>query len=324
MDSMDERIIKYYENELSETERMELLCDAENDPDLRKEMTDYQNVRALTHLHESLKDEDAGNQSYQLFMGNRRRQQHKIVRLQILRYAAVFLFGILSTWIAYSILQPSSSNTIAQTLTVPDGQRAHIILPDGSSVWVNAHSTLHYPSAFGKERKVELSGEALFDIVKDDKHPFIVTTPNKHNIKVMGTYFNVFAYPKEPLSVSLLRGKVGVYQSDDEGHVTILLPNQKLTETAKGYVVSAIEENPILWKDGIYSFNKQRMGTIIKKLELYYDVKIIVKNPAISDLEISCKFRQRDGVMEILRLMQKVHPFQIKKDDEKNEIMLYQ
>ena len=287
-------------------------------------MTDYQNVRALTHLHESLKDEDAGNQSYQLFMGNRRRQQHKIVRLQILRYAAVFLFGILSTWIAYSLLQPSSSNTIAQTLTVPDGQRAHIILPDGSSVWVNAHSTLHYPSAFGKERKVELSGEALFDIVKDDKHPFIVTTPNKHNVKVMGTYFNVFAYPKEPLSVSLLRGKVGVYQSDNESQVTILLPNQKLTETANGYVVSAIEENPILWKDGIYSFNKQRMGSIIKKLELYYDVKIIVKNPAISDLEISCKFRQRDGVMEILRLMQKVHPFQIQKDDEKNEIMLYQ
>ena len=321
---MDERIIKYYENELDDTERMELLCEAEENPDLRKEMTDFQNVKALTLLHASLKDEEAGCQSYQLFMNNRRRQQHKIIRLQILRYAAVFLFGILSTWLVYSTLLDSSSNTIAQTLTVPDGQRAHIILPDGSSVWVNAHSTLCYPSTFSKERKVELSGEALFDIVKDDKHPFIVTANDKHNIKVMGTLFNVFAYPQEPLSVSLLRGKVGVYKADDENNITILHPNQKLTETDKGYTVSTIEENPILWKDGIYSFNKQRMGSIIKKLELYYDVRITMKDPTIADLEVSCKFRQRDGVMEILRLIQKVHPFNIQKDEEKNEIILYQ
>ena len=85
-----------------------------------------------------------------------------------------------------------------------------------------------------------------------------------------------------------------------------------------------IEENPIMWKDGIYSFSKQRMKNIVKKLELYYDVKIIVKDPAIENLEVSCKFRQRDGVMEILRLIQKVHHFNIEKNEDKNEIILYQ
>lgn len=320
---MDERVIKYYQKELNNTEQIKLLGEAESDSQLRKDMMDIQNILSLTDLEASLTDFDAGNKGYQHFLSIRRKQRASIISLTILRYAAVFLIGIFSTWFIYSQLQSSAESSIAQVLTVPDGQRAHIVLPDGSTVWVNAHSKLRYLSSFNKERKVELSGEAYFDVVKDERHPFIVTTNGRQNIKVLGTSFNVFAYPDEPLTVSLLRGKVEVSELKDEKDLAVLLPNQQLTEKDGRYVISAIEEDPIMWKDGIYLFSKQRMKTIIKKLELYYDVHITVKDAAIENLEVSCKFRQRDGVMEILRLIQKVHPFKIEKNDETNEITLY-
>ena len=321
---MDERVIKYYQNELDNTEKAELLREAESDPLLRKEMMDVQNVLSLTDLDASQTDLEAGQKSYQSFINKRHQQKARMISMSILRYAAIFIIGVIGTCIFFDKVLNSDDNSMAQTLTVPDGQRAHIVLPDGSSVWVNAHSELKYPSSFSKERKVELSGEAYFDVVKDKKHPFIVTTTNGHNVKVLGTSFNVFAYPGEPLTISLMRGKVGVYKSGDEDNLAILLPNQQLIEKDGNYVINSIEENPIMWKDGIYSFSKQRMKNIVKKLELYYDVKIIVKDPAIENLEVSCKFRQRDGVMEILRLIQKVHHFNIEKNEDKNEIILYQ
>jgi len=82
------------------------------------------------------------------------------------------------------------------------------------------------------------------------------------------------------------------------------------------------DKDKLLWKDGIYSFKKERMSAIIKKLELYYDVEIIVKDTAIYNYEYTGKFRQRDGVAEILRIIQKIHQFKIYQNEELNRITL--
>ena len=78
-----------------------------------------------------------------------------------------------------------------------------------------------------------------------------------------------------------------------------------------------------MWKDGIYNFKSERLESILKKLELYYDVKIVVKSPEILSYRYTGKFRQRDGVVEILRIIQKIHHFKMSENDERNIVTLY-
>lgn len=85
--------------------------------------------------------------------------------------------------------------------------------------------------------------------------------------------------------------------------------------------MGSITKDPIIWKDGLYAFDKQKLKDILKKLELYYDVKIIVKDTSILEYEYTGKFRQRDGVMEVLRIIQKIHPFKIKQKENTNELL---
>lgn len=208
-----------------------------------------------------------------------------------------------------------------QKLSVPAEQRAHITLPDGSKVWVNANSVLTYPSAFSEERRVKLTGEAFFEVAKSPT-PFIVST-GKVDIKALGTQFNVFNYPEEDLTVSLLEGSVRVYLPHKEQCGMVLQPKQKLTETQGHFSVKPITQNPVLWKEGLYTFEKQKLKDIVKKLELYYDIKITIKDTSIQEYEYTGKFRQRDGVMEVLQIIRKIHPFKIKKNESTNEIILY-
>lgn len=152
---------------------------------------------------------------------------------------------------------------VTQKLSVPAGQRAHIVLPDGSKVWVNAGSTLTYPSIFGEERRVKLNGEAFFEVAKGTL-PFIVST-GKVDIKALGTQFNVFNYPSEELTVALLEGSVRVYHPEQEQQGVLLSPEQQLTATANGrFLVGSITKDPIIWKDGLYAFDKQKLKDILK------------------------------------------------------------
>lgn len=320
---MDQRIIKYYAGELSKEERKALLKDAFSDQALKKEMMDYQHLQSLMRLHPQEKDEFIGKKSWERFMQARRTEKGKRLFWDVLRYAAVILVCVASTWwITYSSGYGDMSRAVVQELSVPAGQRAHIVLPDGSKVWVNAGSVLSYPSVFGKERRIQLTGEAFFEVAKDAS-PFIVST-GKVDVKALGTQFNVFNYPTEKLTVALLEGSVRVYRPSQERQGVLLQPRQQLTETADGrFLVSAITQDPVIWKDGLYAFNKQKLKEILKKLELYYDVKFIVRDASILEYEYTGKFRQRDGVMEVLRIIRKIHPFKMEQKKDTNEIILY-
>ena len=320
---MNSQIIKYYAGELSKEERKALLQKAFSDQELKSEMMKYQHLQSLMNLHPQEKNELLGRKSLKCFMEARQAEKRKRLFFYFLRYAAIVFVCIVSTWwitfsfVGTDILQP----VVAQELSVPAGQRAHILLPDGSKVWVNAGSTLSYPSVFGDERRVKLTGEAFFEVAKGNK-PFIVST-GRVDVKALGTQFNVFNYPKEELAVALLEGSVRIYRPECERQGVILKPNQQLTEDNGRFLISSIDKNPIIWKEGLYAFDKQKLKDILKKLELYYDVRILVKNPSILEYEYTGKFRQRDGVMEVLRIIQKIHPFKIEQKEDTNEIILY-
>ncbi|MDR1403688.1 MAG: FecR domain-containing protein [Tannerellaceae bacterium] len=321
---MDERIIKYFNRELSEEERILLLKELEKDAVLKNKMLNCQNIRAASVLSSENIDLQAGYEGYKHFC--RRRLKGAIFyRVKMTAgYAAVVAFMIVVTWKIARSDQKIIEQTISrQELFVPSGQRARITLADGSTVWLNAGSTLLYPSSFEKERKVELMGEAYFDVVKNPDKAFIVST-KWIDIEALGTQFNVKSYPKsESASTALVDGSIKVYKPDAASEGIVLSPNQQLFyENGRFRLLASMDKDELLWKDGVYSFKKERLDVIVKKLELYYDVEIVVKAPGILKYEYTGKFRQRDGVMEILRIIQQIHNFRIDMDKDLNRITI--
>lgn len=319
---MDERILKYFSHQLNETQESELLNEASRDQQLWQEMKDMLNIQSLLMLLPEMEDEKSSALSLEDFKRFVRSQRLQKLSLTIIRYAAAMAFGITMTWLVYSAQTARKYRPVSQTVTVPTGQRAHITLPDGSGVWINSGSTLRYPSVFQDTRLVELSGEALFDVAKDKKKAFVVRTDSLE-VKALGTHFNVQAYNGESTTVSLIKGKVEVSTLGQNKTGALLNPGKKANLRGGQIAISDMEQDPWLWTEGIYSFSNMKLKDLTKKLQLYYDVQIVIRKAALADMEFSGKFRQRDGVMDILQLASKVHPFKMRRDMDKNTIIIY-
>ena len=136
----------------------------------------------------------------------------------------------------------------------------------------------------------------------------------------------MYSFPKSSVQHTILvDGMVKIYKSGSEPDGIVLTPNHQLFYENGSFRLEAFNDNDVLlWKEGIYSFKNERLDAIINKLELYFDVDIIIKSPSILKKEYTGKFRQKDGVMEILRIIRKIHPFKIEKNDELNQITLSQ
>lgn len=320
---MDQQLLRYLSGELSANELAELLQRVENNPQLKAEYIRLQNLNSISKLSFHHMDKEVGDNSYKKFMLLVKRKARKSLTINILKYAAIAVILITSTVWLTLFLQEKETGSKLNTLYVPAGQRAQITLQDGTKVWLNAQSTLIYPSHFSKKkREVEIVGEAFFDVAKDKK-PFSVSTQDIE-IQVLGTQFNVYAYPGANLiQTDLVEGSLRVLEKNNRNKMVLLSPNQQMVFKENNMIVSSIS-NParLLWREGIYSFENESFSGIIDKLQLYYDVRIIVEDTEIFDVQYTGKFRQRDGIDEILRIIQKIYPFKIKRDLEKNTITL--
>ncbi len=322
---MDDVLLKYFLGELDESERLRLLKQINSDESLKEEYIRLQNIFALTQLSAHPGDDEAAKESFRIFTHRLQAKQRKLFLIKIGKIAAVALAVIVSTVFATLYFAENSTwDSAFNTLYVPAGQRAQITLQDGTTVWLNAQSTLIYPSHFaGKERKVTLTGEAFFDVAKNPRKPFIVESQDIR-LKVLGTQFNVYNYPKTGYSrIALIEGSVKISWNANESDYVMLKPSQELVlQGGKALISEITNPNHFLWKDGIYCFENERLIDIIEKLQLYYDVTIKVEDPEIFNVRYTGKFRQRDGIDEILRIIQKIHPFNIEKDVDHNIITL--
>ena len=322
---MDERLAKYFSGELGQSDISDLFNELRTNELLREEFVRMQNAHALTHLSKLSKNESEGRRSFQVFLQQiKTKKRQKIVQLTM-QYAAAALILIASTFFATQyFLTDTGNNKEINTLVVPAGQRAHLTLQDGTSVWLNAQSTLTYPARFsGKTRRVTVSGEAYFDVTANPKKPFIVSTQNTE-MKVLGTQFNIYSYPGTGcIKTDLVEGSLMVYNKQSPKVGVTLKPNEQIVVKDGNMLVGEMQNSDyFLWKDGIYSFENERLLDIIEKLQLYYDVKIIVKDPEIFNVRYTGKFRQRDGIDEILRIIQKIQKFNVQKDIENNIITI--
>lgn len=216
-------------------------------------------------------------------------------------------------------------STEMQMMIVPAGQRACLTLADGTTVWLNANSTLKYPANgfYSKERKVVLEGEGYFEVAHNEARPFVVETKN-YDIRVLGTTFNVSAYPNSDLfETSLIEGKITVYQPDTQSEI-VLKPHEKVeARDGKLYKETFASDNDFLWRMGVYSFSNEPLETIFKKLEQYYEVKIINKKTEIASRPCTGKFRQKEGIEHVMKVLRKYVDFDYVHDDEKNQIIIY-
>lgn len=212
-----------------------------------------------------------------------------------------------------------------QTITVPAGQRVNIMLPDGSNVWLNARTTIRYPFSFREEkREVRLDGQAYFDVVKDEKKPFIVQT-DKATVEVFGTQFDVEAYSdREEFETTLMSGSVRVVSAANPLDRLVLAPDSKAyLEDGKLKSAKVDDYNLYRWKEGLICFRGETFLRIMKDFEKYYGITIEVKNREVLKYFYTGKFRQSDGVDYALRVLQKDIRFTYQRDDENRIISIY-
>lgn len=166
------------------------------------------------------------------------------------------------------------------TLVVPKAGIYHLILSDGTKVWLNSDTKLTYPVAFvGDKRIVSLSGEAYFEVAHNKKKPFIVETSNM-DIKVLGTIFNVNTHADNGnVSAVLVEGKVEVGKGENES--VVLAPGQLAQRSVNGLgkngiVVKNVDVSQyVAWKLGVFSFRKTSLSEILRRVERYYDIQTI-------------------------------------------------
>lgn len=325
---MDERIEKYFNEELSLKERMQFLHEVDLNEMLKKQFAEYQNLYALLNLSPQIENRSIGKQKYDRFVHQKQnRALRKRWSIRIGYAAAIVMLVISSSLLTLWYTREDKAVFVADemnTLYTPAGQRACLTLQDGTEVWLNAKSKLVYPARFtGKERKVAVEGEAFFSVSKDSARPFIVSASGV-NMKVLGTQFNVFCYPEaEYVETSLLEGSVYVSFSGKEKEGVLLRPNQQVIAAKGKMTVNPIRlYDHFLWREGVYAFENEPLINILKKLELYYDVKIIVKDPSMFKETYTGKFRQRDSLDDIFKILQQIQSFKIRRDTEKNIITL--
>lgn len=325
---MDERIEKYFTEELSAPERLQFLRNVDSDETLKKQFAACQNSYALLNLSPQLENRNTGKLKYDRFVHQKRNRTLRKRWLNRLGYAAATLILVVSSslltsrYIRDKKTGPEASEV--NTLYTPAGQRARLVLHDGTEVWLNAKSSLVYPARFtGKERRVSVEGEAFFNVAKDPSRPFIVSA-GQVDMKVIGTQFNVYNYPDAGyVQTCLLEGSVRVYFPGKEKEGVLLEPRQQVTAAGGKMAVEPLaSDNRFLWRDGVYAFEEEALTDILKKLELYYDVKIIVKDTSLFKETYTGKFRQRDSLDDIFRILQNIRKFTVRKNPENNVITL--
>ena len=216
-----------------------------------------------------------------------------------------------------------SEELVYNTLYVPYAKRFHLVFSDGSSVHLNAGTTIRFPVKFlkGQPREVFLDGEAFFDIIKDEKQAFIVQA-NRLRTKVYGTKFNVNSYRNNDLDqIVLQEGSVGVKSNGQQikTNTEILLKPNEIAISYKTdllYKQKVDIKSHIAWVKGVFMFKNERFEDIFKKLERHYDVSIQINQPALNDSRYTGTF-DIETIAEVLKTFSQLKGFSYEIDNKK-------
>ena len=234
------------------------------------------------------------------------------------------------------------------TLSTPKGGEYKIVLPDGSEVWLNAESSITYPTAFNaKERKVQVTGEAYFEVAKlvtakeGKRVPFLVDIKNKKTgsnmgqVQVLGTHFNINAYDDEKVvKTTLLEGKVKVTQpaignrqsAKAVERAVVLKPGEQAVLAAANSPLT-IDHSPSIdkvmaWKNGVFHFENADVQTVMRQLSRWYDVEVVYKRDIEKDDPLFFEVKRNTNLSDVLKVLNLAGGAKFSIDDEKKIIVL--
>lgn len=308
---MEQLLQRYIRGEVSEEERLKVASWLDESPE---NMREFLALRKLYDL--SLWQSDT-NEKYSV---RKRHFSIQKITVEILKIAAIFLVGF---WGSKQLPTRQSDKIQMQTVRVPIGQRAEINLADGTRVWLNSRSTLRFPERFSANaRNVELDGEGYFSVQRNEKSPFIVQTP-KYAIHVLGTEFNVKAYQDSPLfETALIKGSVEISTPGLSRKLRLKPDEIAMADNGKLKTYPIPDHNYFRWKEGLFCFENESIQSLIEKLQLYYDIQIDIQRPDLLNYRYSGKFRIKDGIDHVLKVLQLNHKFTYTRDEDKNLIII--
>lgn len=194
--------------------------------------------------------------------------------------------------------QPGNDGAV-NTLSTSNGETYQVRLSDGSLVFLNAASSLKFPTSFArlKERRVEIFGEAYFEIAKDKAHPFIVKNA-KQDVEVLGTHFNINAYDDEPsVKTTLLEGSIRISRDQQ---TKVLRPGEQAVNDNKSLIVNEVDtEKAVAWKNSKFVFDDENIESVMRKLSRWYNVEVVYQDN-VTDRTFTGSISRYDKISKIL------------------------
>ena len=265
---------------------------------------------------------------YQILLDEKRNAKKRNLRVMYRQVAAFLLIPVLafsaSTYFFYNQSQPFAESWAK--IDAPLGSRVEFKLPDGSTGWLNSGSTLKYPLIFGSQKKVELTGEGYFDIRHQENSKFTISVPDM-DIHVLGTKFNVSAYPDDEFTeVVLEEGKVEVSGKTAIFNST-LFPDKKITYNRTTNSLQKKEVETSLysgWKEGFLILDNEPIGLAVGKLERWYNAEITIQDEELKKFRFKATFRD-EPLEEVIHLLALTTPITYtieKRDTDKTGVFV--
>ncbi len=316
-----ELLAKYLSNEVNSVEKLEVETWLNQSDENRDELEQSRKMLMNIDAYYKAKSFDSGA-AWKNIKAKLSPTEMKIIQpgkngkevfIRFYKYAAILIFAVLLGSAGYYFgIRNNKTTVYTELISTPKQVINEYILPDGSVVALNSNSKLVYPKHFkGDTREVTIYGEAFFDVKPNPEKPFIINA-GKAQVKVLGTSFNVSAYPEsETVEVVVKTGKVRVTSINSEAVTEIkevfLIPGEKGTLFNKSNILKKSENsnlNYLAWKTHDFTFKEVPLGEVFQCLENTYHVEIQVNEPELNDLILNAQFDKKsiDFILNVVSL----------------------
>lgn len=275
---------------------------------------------------ESIEDNEVSTEKLNLIWENILTDKNNVRPLvfrNLLKYAAIFIFAFILGFGVFKTYQGNNQySSIYNEIKVPYGERSEITLYDGTKVWLNSGTSLKFPLVFNEhKRNVIVDGEAFFDVAKNEKQPFIVDAGSME-IEVVGTRFNICAYADDQEHYATLeKGKI-IAKNILSGEKIEMYPGDNATLNLKTKSIKKQSVNTDLytsWKDNLLRFEDAEFAEVVKKMERWYDVKIILDETIDTNRPYTMTIKT-ESLREMLNLLSYTAP--IKYEIKENKVFI--
>lgn len=289
-------------------------------PEVDDALLSVWDTMGFPEMNENHSEQAFSQLSRQLGFSEQKEPVRKSLRLTsfVMKLAAIWLLPLimLSSSVYFYWQANIAKDAVADVLLiehfVPAGKREQIILPDSSRVWLNSGSVLIYPSTFiGQTRDVYLSGEGYFEVEKNTEQPFIVKARTL-NVEVLGTRFNILAYPEvKQIATTLEEGSVRVCLQDNDKKVYHLVPDEQLVyniDSGIADIKQVVSADYSDWREGGLLFDNYSFSDIIRILQRTYGVNVHLQTSVYNNNKITVHFNKNESLENIFMLLKELIP----------------